>query len=48
MFKNEFYKSINSLVGDPRASSWWAEYVMIHPGDYPWPEGVVDLRGGAF
>lgn len=39
---------INSLAEDPRASPWWDEYVMIHPGDYPWPRGVVDLQGSAF
>ena len=39
---------INSLAEDPRANPWWDEHVMIHPGDYPWPQGVVDLQGGAF
>lgn len=32
----------------PLDNPWWDSTVMIYPSDYGWPEGVIDLNGGAF
>lgn len=33
---------------DAEASPWWDKYVMIYPGEYPWPEGTIDLNGPGY
>ncbi len=33
---------------DAEASPWWDKYVMIYPGEYRWPEGIIDLNGPGY
>lgn len=42
---NEFWDSTRA---DPNENPWWDEHIMIYPGDFPWPEGKIDLRGGGY
>ena len=39
---------VNSLGEDPQGRPWWDKVVMIYPASFAWPEGKVDLLGGAW
>ena len=43
---NPFVNSQNRE--NPGKDPWPDEVKMIYPAEYPWPEGVIDLNGGAY
>lgn len=46
MIDNPFCNRQNKA--QPNISPWWDKHVMIYPANYAWPEGLIDLNGGAY
>ncbi len=36
---------VDRNADDREANPWRDKYVMIYPGEHPWPDGVIDLNG---
>lgn len=46
VIRNRFCDSRNRIA--PDANPWNDEWIMIYPGEYKWPRGVVDLNGPGY
>ncbi len=43
---NQFVNPRNDVA--PDTNPWSDEWIMIYPGDYPWPTGLIDLNGPGY
>ncbi len=43
---NQFVNSRNDVA--PDTNPWSDEWIMIYPGDFPWPTGLIDLNGPGY